>query len=145
MLYEKATRLPPFSTPQGIMFLLVFKMRQSIEFQKSRVIVQALMSQKGAQDDLIKKAYEDMREAYFPYDKNQRKAELKKMKDAMTFWVNHGPVVVEAQADPRQQKRTASRLAQGQKDLSLRVAQQKAGQATALDPFTSAIRRPRKG
>src|SRR5258708_5648124 len=115
MLYEKATKLPPFSTPTGIMFLLVFKMRQSIEFQKSRTLVQALMSQQGANDEHIKKAFDDLKEAFFPFDKNQRQAELKKMRDAMNYWINQGPVVVELQSDPKQERRMASKLARGQK------------------------------
>lgn len=143
MLYEKATKLPPFSTPTGLMFLLVFKMRQSIEFQKSRALVQALMSQQGANDEHIKKAFDDLKEAFFPFDRNQRDAELKKMKDAMNYWVNHGPVVVEAQDDGRQDKRIASKLARGQRDLSTRMSQEKAGMMTGLDPFDRAKRRKR--
>jgi hypothetical protein len=143
MLYEKATKLPPFSTPTGIMFLLVFKMRQSIEFQKSRALVQALMSQQGANDEHIKKAFEDMKEAFFPFDKNQRQAELKKMRDAVSYWVNQGPVVVEAQGDPRQDRRVASKLARGQRELEDRKMQEKAGRMVGLDPFSKAKRRSR--
>jgi hypothetical protein len=143
MLYEKATKLPPFGTPTGILFLLVFKMRQSIEFQKSRALVQALMSQQGANDEHIKKAFDDMKEAFFPFDRNQRTAEIKKMRDAMNYWVGQGPVVVEAQGDPRQERRMASKLARGQKDLSNRIAQEKAGRSVGLDPFDQAKRRSR--
>jgi hypothetical protein len=143
MLYEKATKLPPFSTPTGIMFLLVFKMRQSIEFQKSRALVQALMSQQGANDEHIKKAFEDMKEAFFPFDKNQRQAELKKMRDAVSYWVNQGPVVVETQGDPRQDRRVASKLARGQRELEDRKMQEKTGRMVGLDPFSKAKRRSR--
>lgn len=143
MLYEKATKLPPFSTPTGIMFLLVFKMRQSIEFQKSRALIQALMSQQGANDEHIKKAFDDLKGAFFPFDSNQRTAELKKMRDAMTYWVNHGPVVVEAQSDGRQEKRMASKLARGQRELESRKAQEKSGRIVGLDPFEKAKRRSR--
>jgi hypothetical protein len=143
MLYEKATKLPPFSTPTGILFLLVFKMRQSIEFQKSRSLIQALMSQQGANDEHIKKAFDDMKEAFFPFDKNQKQGELKKMKDAMNYWVNHGPVVVEAQADGRQEKRMASKLARGQRDLSNRITQENSGRVVDLDPFSKAKHRKR--
>ena len=143
MLYEKATKLPPFSTPTGIMFLLVFKMRQSIEFQKSRSLVQALMSQQGANDEHIKKAFDDLKEAFFPFEKNQRQAELKKMKDAMNYWVNQGPVVVEAQIDPRQERRVASKLARGKKELENRLTQERAGRFVEMDPFSKAKRRNR--
>lgn len=145
MLYEKATKLPPFSTPTGIMFLLVFKMRQSIEFQKSRALVQALMSQQGANDEHIKKAFTDMKEAFFPFDKNQRTAELKKMRDAVNYWVNHGPVVIEAQSDGRHEKKMASKLARGQRELEAHKAQEKAGRIVGLDPFAKAKRRSRGG
>lgn len=143
MMYEKATKLPPFSTPTGIMFMLVFKMRQSIEFQKSRALVQALMSQQGANDEHIKKAFDDLKESFFPFDKNQKQAELKKMKDAMNYWVNHGPVVVEAQEDGRQEKRMASKLARGQRDLSNRISQENSGKMVGLDPFSKAKFRKR--
>jgi hypothetical protein len=143
MLYEKATKLPPFSTPTGIMFLLVFKMRQSIEFQKSRAIVQALISQQGAQDENIKKAFDDLKEAFFPFDRNQRQAELKKMREAMKYWINQGPVVVEAQMDPRQGRRMASKLARGQRSLEERKEQEKTGRIVGLDAFEKAKRRKR--
>lgn len=143
MLYEKATKLPPFSTPTGIMFLLVFKMRQSIEFQKSRTLVQSLMSQQGANDDHIKKAFDDLKEAFFPFDKNQKQAELKKMRDAMTYWVNQGPVVVEVQSDGRQDKRVASKLARGQRDLNNRMSQDQSGRLVGIDAFAKAKNRKR--
>src|SRR5512138_2128008 len=116
-----------------MMFLLVYQMRQKIEFQKSRSLIQALMSQQGAQDEHIKKAFEDLKEAFFPFDKNQRSAELKKMRQAMDYWVKHGPVVVEAQDDGRQQKKMASKLLRGQKDLADRIAQEKQGKISGLD------------
>jgi hypothetical protein len=143
ILYEKATKLPPFHTPTGIMFLLVWKMRQSIEFQKSRSLIQALMSQQGAQDESIKKVFDDLKESYFPYDKNQRAAELKKMRQAMDYWVKHGPVVVEAQDDGRQKKKIASRLLKGQQNLKDRVNKEQQGKTTQLDPYTKAKRRSR--
>lgn len=143
MLYEKATKLPPFSTPTGIMFLLVFKMRQSIEFQKSRALIQALMSQQGAQDEHIKKAFDDLKESFFPFEKNQRQSELKKMKDAMNYWVNQGPVVVETQMDPHQERKRASKLARGKRELENRMSQEKSGHFVSMDPFSKAKRRNR--
>ncbi len=143
MLYEKATKLPPFSTPTGMMFLLVWKMRQTIDFQKSRALIQALMSQKGAQDESIKKVFEDLREAFFPFDKNQREAELKKMKTAMDHWIKQGPVVVEAQDLGMQTKKIAPKLLRGQKSLAEHQAQQASGKSVSLDPYKKAKRRAR--
>ena len=143
MMYEKATKLPHFSTPTGVMFLLVWKMRQSIEFQKSRALIQALMAQQGAQDDHIKKVFDDLKEAFFPFDKNQREAELKKMRDVMNYWVNHGPVVVIPQDDGKQQRKMASKLARGAKDLADRLSMEKQGAMKEIDPFQKAKRRTR--
>lgn len=143
LLYEKATKLPPFSTPTGIMFLLVWKMRQTIEFQKSRALVQALMAQKDAQDEHIKKVFDDLREAFFPYDKNQREAELKKMREAMNYWIKHGPVVVEAQDMGQQSRKMAPKLLRGQKTLEELKAQRRTGKAVQIDAYQKAKRRPR--
>lgn len=143
MLYEKATKLPPFSSPTGMMFLLVWKMRQAIEFQKSRALVQAMMSQKGAQDENIKKVFDELKEAFFPFDKNQKEAELKKMRNAMDFWVKHGPVVVEAQDDGKNARKMASRLQKGQQNLADRLSNEKQGKIVAMDPYTKAKRRTR--
>lgn len=143
MLYEKATKLPPFSTPTGIMFLLVLKMRQTIEFQKSRALVQSMMSQKESQDEQIKKVFEEMREAFFPFDKNQKGMELKKMKDAMNYWVKHGPVVMEVQDDGKQSRKMATKLVRGQQNLEQRLHNEKQGKTQGLNPFQKARRRPR--
>lgn len=143
MLFEKATKLPPFTTPTGMMFLLVYHMRQKIEFQKSRALIQALMAQQGAQDETIKKVFEDLKEAFFPFDKNQNAAELKKMRQAMDHWVKHGPVVVEAQDTGQQNRRIASKLLRGKKDLADRTTKEQQGKIVGLDPFQKAKRRAR--
>lgn len=142
-MYEKATKLPPFSTPMGMMFLLVFKMRQSADFQKSRVLVQALMSQQGAENENIKKAFDDLREAFFPFDKNQREAENKKMRQVLDYMIKQGPV--EIAPDPTYEqydrnRKMASKLAKGQKNLSERLTQRT---RPMDDPFEKARRRPR--
>ncbi len=144
MLFEKATKLPAISSPTGMMFLLVYNMRQKIEFQKSRALIQALMSQQGAQDENIKKVFEDLKEAFFPFDKNQRSAELKKMRQAVEYWVKQGPVVVEAQdQDGKTKRRRQSKLIRGQKDLETRQTAEQQGRMIQLDPFQQARRRAR--
>jgi hypothetical protein len=125
------------------MFLMVWKMRQHIEFQKSRATIQALMAQQGAQDESIKKVFDELKDSFFPFDKNQRVDELKKMKDVMNYWVKHGPVVVEAQDDGRHRRKMATKLAKGQKDLVDRLTQEREGKAIGLDPFQKARRRSR--
>lgn len=125
------------------MFILVWKMRQQIEFQKSRSMVQALMAQQGAQDEHIKKAFEDLKESFFPFDKNQKAGELKKMRTVLDFWLKQGPVVVQKEVDPREQAKMASKLARGQRDLENKVAARKEGKTMDLDPFQKAKRRTR--
>lgn len=137
--------MPPFSTPMGIMFILVWKMRQAIEFQKERALIQALMAQQGAHDDSIKKAFDDLKEAFFPFDKNQRETDLKKMRHAMEYWVKQGPVIIEAQDDGRNQKKMASKLVRGQQELAKRLSLERAGQSTDMDPIQTAMRKPRRG
>lgn len=142
MLYEKSTKLPDFRTPTGIMFLLVYKMRQSIEFQKSRALIQAMASQQGAENEHIRKAYDDLKEAFFPFDKNQREAELKKMRSAVEHWVKHGPVVVtvdDAYQQQDRQRKMGVKLAKGQAKLAERYTQK----TESLDPFQKARRRTR--
>lgn len=125
------------------MFLLVYQMRQKIEFQKSRALIQAMMSQQGAQDESIKKVFEELKESFFPFDKNQRAADVKKMKTALDYWIKQGPVVVEAQDDGKQNRKIASKLARGQQNLAERQAQQKQGRTVGIEPFDKAKRRPR--
>ena len=125
------------------MFLLVWKMRQAIEFQKSRSLIQALMAQQGAQDESIKKVFDDLKEAFFPFDKNQKTAELKKMREAMDFWIKQGPVVIEAQDDGQSKRKIASKLARGQQALANRLSMSEKGQMVEMDLFQKAKRRPR--
>ena len=127
----------------GIMFILVWKMRQQIDFQKSRSLIQALLAQQGAQDESIKKVYEDLTEAFFPFDKNQKSADLKKMRDAMSHWIAQGPVIMEPMDDGSSKRKLASRLAQGQKNLADRLTLQKEGKIMEMDPFQRAKQRNR--
>lgn len=125
------------------MFILVWKMRQSIEFQKSRSLVQALMSQQGAQDESIKKAFDDLKEAFFPFDKNQRSVELKKMNEALMKELKRGPLVIDVVEDPMAKRKMAPKLARGQKDLANRLSMERSGQMTGIDAIQRAQRRPR--
>ena len=123
--------------------LLVWKMRQAIDFQKSRSLVQALMSQKDANDDLIKKVFTDLKEAFFPFDKNQKEAEYKKMRDQMQRWIQHGPVAIDVQDTGRPAKIT-SRLLKGQQAFIDRMKSEKQDKQRGTDPYKQATRRVRK-
>lgn len=123
-------------------FLMVWKMRQQVEFQKSRSTLQALISQKGAESEHITKAFEDLKDAFFPYDKNARSAELKKMREIMYSFLARGPLELTAMADPNAHK-MQSRLARGQADLLKKETESLRGRLEKMDPMEKARRRAR--
>lgn len=77
-MYDKLTEPPAPGTPLESVMLLVWRMRQDIEFQKSRVLVDAIVAS-AAQGDAISKANQELQEAwqdfldeFYPYQKGQR-------------------------------------------------------------------------
>lgn len=125
-----------------IVFILVWKMRQDIEFQKSRATMQALLAQKGAENKFILEAFEHLREAFFPFDRNQRGDEIKRMREALTKEIGRGPLSVVPLEDPNRRK-IASRLAKGQQNLAQSQALRRKGQTISIDAFDQARRRSR--
>jgi hypothetical protein len=143
ILYEKATRLPEPGSPMEIIFLLVWNMRQKIEFQKARAELQALLSQKGAEPKEILQAFDDLRESFFPFDKNAREADLKEMRETLMREVSRGLLSLVPQVDLNRHK-IASKLARGQKLLDERIAMQQRGRMESIDAFDRARRKPRR-
>ena len=125
-----------------MVFLLVWKMRQNIEFQKSRSMVQALLAQTGAESKAILDAFENLKEAFFPFDQNEKEDEKKRMKEAMLKEISRGPISVTPLQDPNR-KKVASRLGKGQAELARRQALTESGRATNIDAFNKARTRPR--
>lgn len=125
-----------------MLFILVWKMRQDIEFHKSRATMQALLSQKGADDKSIMQAFSDLRDAFFPFDKNQKTDEVRRLRESMMKEINRGPVSVTALEDPGR-KKVASRLAKGQREMARRMSEQKDGTTLSLDAFDKSKKRPR--
>lgn len=126
------------------LFILVWKMRQDIEFQKSRSTLQALLSQKGAEDKTILSAFEDLREAFFPFDKNQKTDEIRRLKDAMIKEITRGPLSITVLDDPNRRK-VASRLVKGRESLAAKDAATRIGQLRQIDPFNKSRNRRRSG
>jgi hypothetical protein len=126
-----------------LLFLIVWKMRQEIEFQKSRSTLQALMSQKGADEKHIKTAFDDLRNAFFPYDKNQKTDELRKMREALRSEMARGPLQIQVTEDPNK-KKVKSRLVRGQADLEKRQQMEQRGNLSNMDAFSKARGRTRK-
>ena len=143
VVYELFEGVPDFDTPMGVLLMLVWRQRQQIEFQKQRSLIQALAAQKEADDKVIKDVFEELKEAFFPFDKNARTSELKKMEEVMKAWINRGPLAVTALEDPGRNRKMASKLSQGQRVLAARAAERETGRTTALDPFQKARRRRR--
>lgn len=117
-------------------------MRQEIEFQKSRSTLQALLSQKGAEDKEIMKAFNDLKEAFFPFDKNQKKDEIRNLREAMQKELARGPLTITPLEDLTR-KNVKGKLSKGQEALARREQLSQEGRLTALDPFDQIRRRPR--
>lgn len=122
MYFDKATKVPPRGDPMEIMYILIWKMRQDIEFQKSRSTLQALLNQKGAEPKHIEEAFGDLRAAFFPFEKNQRKAEIGDLRQTMMREIARGALSITPMADPDHRK-VANRLARGQQRLLHRQQQ----------------------
>jgi len=147
MAYDQWNRgtLPEIGSPMEMIFLVVWKMRQNIEFQKTRVLVQAQMSQQGVEGKLIEKAYEDLRGAYFPFEKTQREETIDQLRKALHKEIARGGLVIKPQIDmTRSQMR--QKLNRGAHILSQRADLLREGRLKSIDrgtPFTAAKRRPR--
>lgn len=101
-------------------FLLIWKMRQDIEFQKSRANLQALLNQKGAEQKHIEDAFKDLRGAFFPFEKNQRRQEVAQQRQTLLRFVQQGPIEFTPMSNPDHHK-TANRLARGQQRLQRQI------------------------
>jgi hypothetical protein len=131
--------VPEPGSPMELLFLLVWNMRQRIEFHKARSTLQAFLSQRGAEPKEIMSAFDDLREAFFPFDKNEKEDEKKRLRDELMKEVNRGPVVVEPMIDLHHSK-IASKLTRGQERLEQRTYYD----GTPIDEFRQAQRRPRR-
>lgn len=124
------------------MFILVWNMRQNQEFHKSRSVMQALLSQKGAEEKTITEAFDALREAFFPFDRNEKKSQLKEAREKLMAEINRGPLGITMVEDPNRRK-MSSRLVQGQANLAQKNAMAQSGASVALDPFDKARKRKR--
>lgn len=126
-----------------LLFLMVWKMRQEIEFQKSRSQLQALLSQKGAESKEILKAFQDLRESFFPYDKNQKQDEMKNLREALRREAARGPMEIIPLKDPNEDK-VKSRLKKGAAEVAKKQDMERKGGLEKIDAFDRARRRSRK-
>jgi hypothetical protein len=128
-----------------MIFLAVWKMRQTIEFQKTRVVVQAQLSQQGVEGKLIEKAFEDLRQAFFPFEKTQREETNDLLRKALHKEVSRGALTIKPQMDlTRAQMR--QKLTKGAMVVSQRADLLRQGRLKPIDqesPFLTARRRSR--
>ncbi len=121
---------------------MVWKMRQTIEFQKSRIQAQGLLAQKDADDDTIKKVFEELKEAFFPFDRNEKMQESKQAREQLMREISRGPLLLTPLGDPSYPKNRSS-LERGRQELAKRLSMEASGQSKEMDVFQKAQRRPR--
>lgn len=78
MLYDKMVEPPAPGTPLESVMLLVWRMRQDIEFYRTRVIVNAVLAAASQGENVeaankeMQNAWQDFLDEVFPYQKGQR-------------------------------------------------------------------------
>lgn len=128
-----------------ILFLVLWRMRQQVEFHKSRVVVQALLAQQGVESKHIEAAYDDLKEAYFPFEKAKRDEEITDLKKIMHRELAKGALSVTPMADLTKDN-MKQKLSQGRAALSERATLIRSGRLQSLDrgdPFEKAKKRDR--
>lgn len=144
LLFDRMTVLPDPGSPMEILILVLWRMRQNIEFQKSRAVMTALLNQQGAEAKFIEKAYADLKEAFFPFEKSDREEEISVLKKVMEKELARGPLSVKPMVDVTRNNMKA-KLAQGDKVMQDRARQLRKGTLKTLeaDPFQTARSRSR--
>ncbi len=147
LAYDQWNRgtLPEIGSPMEMIFLVVWKMRQNIEFQKTRVVVQAQMSQQGVEGKLIEKAFEDLRGAFFPFEKTQKEETLDQLRKALTKEIARGGLAIKPMMDLTK-PHMRQKLNKGAHIMNQRASLLQEGRLKPLDqstPFTASKRRPR--
>ncbi len=143
IMFEKAKRVPEPGSPMEIVFVLLWKMRQDIEFQKQRATLQALMSQQGVESKPVLEAFDALKESFFPFSKASKSTDFKDMREHLMREVRRGPISVTPLEDPNQRK-ISSRLARGTQDLAKKTAMHQSGKTVDIDAFDRVRHRRRR-
>lgn len=145
MLFDRLDGLPDPGSPMEVLMLVLWRMRQNIEFQKSRAVVTSLLNQQGAEAKYIEKAYDDLKEAFFPFEKTEREEEISTLKKVMEKELARGMLSVKPLMDLTRDT-VKRKLAKGEAVLQDRANQLRRGSLKALnkDPFEVARARKRK-
>lgn len=132
--------MPEVGSPMELLFLVLWRMRQQVEFHKSRVVVQALLAQQGVESKHVEAAYDDLRSAYFPFEKAKRDEEIVDLKKVMHRELARGAIAVKPLADLTKDN-MRNKLAQGAAAIKERADLLKAGRLRNIDqgdPFQAA-------
>ena len=124
--------------------LVLWRMRQNIEFQKERAVLTALLNQQGAEPKNIEKAFKDLRAAFYPFEKTQKETEISTLKKAMERELARGALSVKPMMDLTKEH-MKKKLAKGQLALQERASKLRKGNLKSLDrdPFLTARTRKR--
>ena len=145
ILFDRMKTMPDPGSPMEILMLVLWRMRQNIDFQKSRAIITALLNQQGAEPKQIEKSYNDLRAAYFPFESGEREEEIAVLKKVMQKELARGPLSVKPMVDLTRDT-MKRKLAKGDRILRERANSLRQGSLTALDekdPFLEARTRRR--
>jgi hypothetical protein len=136
--------LPDPGSPMEILMLVLWRMRQQIEFQKSRSVITALLNQQGAEAKYIEQAYDDLRESFFPFEKGEKEEEIATLKKVMQKELSRGPLSVKPMVDLTRDK-MKKKLAKGERIMKEKADRLKKGTLKTLDkdPFAQARARRR--
>jgi len=137
IMFELCRELPEQGTPTEIMFLLLWRMRQDIELAKQRAMIQALIGQEGAEQEKTSKAFDDLREAFFPFDKKERGHEIKKAREYLLREISKGPLSVTPMID-LDLKKNAGKLSRGAARMAQKAELTKQGSLQNIDAQTRA-------
>lgn len=132
MLYDRVGGMPDPGSPMEILYFVLWRMRQQIEFQKSRALMQALMSQQGVEGEPVEKAFEDLRNSFFPFEENRREAEVESLKKVMFREIARGALSVTPMADLTK-TRVKQNLARGQANMREKADMLRSGRLKPLD------------
>ena len=125
--------------------LVLWRMRQNIDFQKNRAVMTALLNQQGAEAKFIEKAYGELKDAFFPFEKGEKEEEISVLKKVMEKELARGPLSVKPLVDLTRDK-MKNKLAKGDRILTERANQLRKGSLKTLerDPFKEARERTRE-
>jgi hypothetical protein len=125
-----------------LLFILLWKMRQDVEFQRTRSTIQALYALHPNEDKNVANAFEDYRKAFFPFSDEKKDDEKKDMQAALMREISKGPIQV-SPTGAFNRRKIASGLAKGEKELARHRMLQEIGKLEKIDLLGRAKRKPR--